>query len=76
VGLIFSRDFAGRVLPFDSTAARAYATLAAGRRLAGRPMSQADAQIAAIVLSRGGGLATRNVADFAGCGFEVIDPWK
>jgi predicted nucleic acid-binding protein len=76
IGIVFSRDMEGRVLSFDSAAARAYAVLAAGRRTAGRPMSQADAQIAAIVVSRGGRLATRNVADFAGSPFEVIDPWK
>src|SRR5437868_6176723 len=41
-------DFAGRVLPFDSAAAVAYATVAADRRRSGRPISQMDAQIAAI----------------------------
>jgi predicted nucleic acid-binding protein len=38
--------FRGHVLPFDSEAAEAFAALAAGRRRAGRPISQADAQIA------------------------------
>lgn len=73
---IFTHDLAGRVLPFDSAAARQYAELAAGRRRAGRTMSVADAQIAAIVRSRGAALATRNVADFEDCAFEVIDPWR
>jgi predicted nucleic acid-binding protein len=45
---MFDKDFAGRVLPFDSAAAVAYATIAANRRTAGRPISQMDAQIAAI----------------------------
>ena len=39
-------DFAGRILPFDSAAARAYAVIAADRRAAGRPINQADCQIA------------------------------
>jgi len=35
-----------------------------------------DAQIAAVARSRGATMATRNVADFAGCGVEVINPWR
>jgi predicted nucleic acid-binding protein len=76
VALIFEAELSGRVLPFDGAAAREYAVLAANRQRAGRPMSQADAQIAAIVRSRGATLATRNVADFDNCSFEVIDPWR
>jgi predicted nucleic acid-binding protein len=67
--------FRGHVLPFDSEAAEAFAALAAGRRRAGRPISQADAQIAAIARSRVAALATRNVPDFEGCGVEIVDPW-
>ena len=67
--------FAGRILPFDSGAARAYADIAATRRAAGRPISQSDCQIAAIAFSRGMAVATRNVRDFSGTGVEVIDPW-
>lgn len=72
---IFAEDFAGRVLPFDEDAADAYATLAVARRQIGRPISQFDAQIAAISASRGAAIATRNVADFADIGLVVIDPW-
>ena len=35
-----------------------------------------DAQIAAIARSRGAALATRNVADFQGCGIAIVDPWN
>jgi toxin FitB len=73
---IFDVDLAGCVLPFDSAAAREFAALAAARRNTGRPISQADAQIAAIVRSRGAALATRDAADFANCEFDVIDPWQ
>jgi predicted nucleic acid-binding protein len=72
---MLAEDFADRILPFDSAAAAAYAVIAATRRQAGRPMSQADAQIAAIAASRGATIATRNVADFADCGVTVLDPW-
>ncbi len=72
---IFEEDLAGRVLPFDSDAALVYPLIAATRRRAGQPISQIDAQIAAIARSRGARLATRNVRDFEGCGIEIIDPW-
>jgi predicted nucleic acid-binding protein len=68
-------DFGGRILPFDSSAAQAFAIVASERRQAGKPISQADAQIAAVARSRGASLATRNVEDFEGCGIEVISPW-
>ena len=75
IDLIFSEDLAGRVLPFDSAAAREFADIAASRRRAGRPISEADARIVAIARSRGGALATRNVGDSVGCRLELIDPW-
>ena len=71
----FGGLFAGWVLPFDSPAARAYAEIAAARRVAGRPVSQADGQIAAIARSRGMALATRNIGDFDDLGIEIIDPY-
>jgi hypothetical protein len=69
-------DFAGRILPFDSAAAREFADIAAGRRRLGRPLGEADARIAAIARSRGAALATRNVGDFVNCGIDLIDPWE
>ncbi len=72
---MFEEDFAGRILPFDSDAAVAYAAIAASRRAAGKPIAQFDAQIAAVVRSRGARLATRNARDFDDCGTEIEDPW-
>ncbi|HVO97611.1 MAG TPA: type II toxin-antitoxin system VapC family toxin [Bryobacteraceae bacterium] len=72
---MFLNEFAGRILPFDSDAAEAYARIAASRRAMGRPISQADAQIAAIARSRGATLATRNIADFEHCGIKMLNPW-
>ena len=73
---MFEEDFAGRILPFGSLAAHAYAEIAAARRQSGRPISQFDAQIAAIAKSAGADVATRNVADFEGCGIKLLDPWQ
>lgn len=73
---MFREDFGGRILAFASDAALPYARIAVERRRAGRPISQADAQIAAIARSAGAALATRNTADFDGCGVNVVDPWR
>lgn len=73
---MFEEEFAGRILPFGSDAAHPYARIAAKRRRAGRPISHFDAQIAAIAHSAGAAVASRNVADFDGCGLEVINPWE
>ena len=72
---MFTEDFVGRVLPFDESAAVAFANISAQRRRSGTPISQADAQIAAICYSRNAAIATRNVEDFAGCGIFIINPW-
>jgi predicted nucleic acid-binding protein len=61
---MLGEDFTGRILPFDSAAAVAFAEIAANRRQAG-----------AIARSRGAALATRNVPDFEGCGIDVVNPW-
>jgi toxin FitB len=76
VNAMFEEDFADRVLPFDTASAHAFAQVASTRRRAGRPISQLDAQIAAIALSRNAAIATRNVSDFEDCGVPVQDPWQ
>ncbi|MFN0303014.1 MAG: type II toxin-antitoxin system VapC family toxin [Burkholderiales bacterium] len=73
---MFQEEFDGRILPFGSDAAQPYASLATQRRRAGRPLSAFDAQIAAIAQSIGAQIATRNVADFAGCAVKIINPWE
>jgi len=72
---MFDEDFAQRVLPFDRAAAAAFASIAAVRRKKGRPISEFDAQTAAIARIHGAAVATRNVDDFRDCGIEVVDPW-
>jgi hypothetical protein len=72
---MFAEDFAGRILPFDEQAARAFPEVAAGRRTRGRPIAEFDAGIAAIARSRGAAIATRNIADFEDCGLRLVNPW-
>jgi len=72
---VFAQDFAERVLPFDRAATEEFADIAAARRQAGRPISHADAQIAAIARSRKAAVATRNIGDFEHCQIRVVDPW-
>lgn len=67
--------FAGRVLPFDLDASRAYAELMANARAAGQSINMADAYIAAIAAARGFVVASRDVAPFQAAGVSTISPW-
>jgi toxin FitB len=73
---LLSDDFEGRVLPFDEPAAQRCADIVTHRERRGRPISTADAQIAAICRTIEATLATRNTNDFEEAGIELINPWK
>ncbi len=73
---MFAEDLAGRIFAFDSDAARIFSKIAAHRRAIGKPITHADAQIAAIAQVRSAKLATRNVADFEDCDLALVDPWN
>lgn len=73
---MFSEDFEGRVLPFDSEAAIAYADIFAARRRAGRPAATADLMIAAVAYCRNASVVTRNAADFEACNVAIVNPWE
>jgi toxin FitB len=75
VEAVLAEDFEHRVAPFDGTAAAHYADIVVRRERAGRPISTADAQIAATCRSHGALLATRNVDDFADTAVVVVNPW-
>lgn len=62
--------FAGRILPVDAAVARAGARLSVPD-----PLPYRDGLIAATALVHGAAVATRNVADFAGTGVRLVDPW-
>ena len=76
ISKLFEQEFADHILSFDHSAAEAYSRIAAAHRAAGRPISQFDAMIAAIVHVEGAKLASRNASDFADCGIEIVNPWK
>jgi predicted nucleic acid-binding protein len=61
--------FAGRILPFTETTA----TLCAAMHVP-NPRSGRDAMIAATALEHGMTVVTRNVADFAGTGLQLVNP--
>lgn len=67
--------FAGRVLPFDLDASKAYGELMAQARAAGLAIGNADGYIAATALARGLMVATRDTSPFKAAGLAVIDPW-
>ncbi|MDP1698079.1 MAG: type II toxin-antitoxin system VapC family toxin [Xanthomonadaceae bacterium] len=68
--------FVGRVLPFDVACTKAYADLMARARKAGSGIGTADACIAAIALTNGFIVATRDASPFRAAGLDVIDPWQ
>jgi toxin FitB len=76
IAAMFEEDFAGRILPFGSAAVADYVDIVSTRRAIGRPISQFDAQIAAIAQSHKLKLATRNIQDFDNCGLALVDPWQ
>lgn len=73
---LMMRPFKDRVLPFGDAAAGATAALTVRRKRAGRPIAVADAQIAGIVETSSATLVTRDVRDFWGMAFPVINPWE
>ena len=64
-------EFAGRILPFTENTAPLCAALHVPN-----PRPERDAMIAASALEHKFAVVTRNVADFAGTGVEVVNPWQ
>jgi toxin FitB len=72
---LLEKLFGGRILAFDGMAAAITANLTARARRAGRVISFADCQIAAIAVAHKFSVATRDAAPFEAAGVPVIDPW-
>jgi toxin FitB len=73
---VFGDVFADRILAFEDRAARAFSQIASARRRQGKPITEFDAQIAAITRVHGATLATRNPYVFEGCGVRLVNPWE
>ena len=69
-------EYAGRILQFSLEAAHRFGELVATRHKHGHSIETKDAMIAAICLSNGAALATRNTKDFAGLDLPLINPFE
>ncbi|MBS0470706.1 MAG: type II toxin-antitoxin system VapC family toxin [Proteobacteria bacterium] len=72
---IFTVRFAGRVLPFDSAAAKEFPAILIAMQRDLRSHSVTDAQIAAIARAHGASIATHD-SGFEQSGVPIIDPWN
>ena len=68
--------FVGRVLAFDMACTNAYAELMARVRKIGGAIQTVDALIAAMTLTNGFVVATRDESPFLAAGLDVINPWE
>ncbi|MDD2859802.1 MAG: type II toxin-antitoxin system VapC family toxin [Acidiphilium sp.] len=73
---IFTEDFEGRILPFDTDATAAYAEIVAARRRTGRPTAPLDLMIAAVAVSHNASVVTHDTKGFEGCGVTLVNPWQ
>jgi toxin FitB len=73
---MFGVVFTDHILAFEEKAAHEFSLIASSRRKQGKPVSEFDAQIAAIARAQGATLATRDTDDFEGCGVRLINPWQ
>lgn len=65
------QNFAGRILPFDVDCAHVW-----GRLMVPHPQHPIDKQIAAIALIHDLTVVTRNTADFAETGVDLLNPFS
>ncbi len=70
----FIREFGETVVPFDAEAAKVWGEYVSRPALKQKPRSYPDTQIAAIALSRGFTVVTRNTQDFPEV--PVLNPFE
>jgi len=69
-------NFAGRILPFDLNASKAYAALMGRAKAKGKAIGKEDGYIAAIAAAHDFMVATRDVSPFQNAGIKTINPWE
>lgn len=67
--------FGNNILAFDTGCTGAFAAITAAMRMKGRSIGFADCQIAAIAMTHGLAVATRDTQPFADAGVKVVNPW-
>ncbi len=75
IAMELTAQFEGRILPFDSGAAKIWGALMGDGDRTGRTPSAADAQIAAVAMQAGLVVVTRNVRDFEVFDVRLLNPW-
>ena len=68
--------FADRILAVDIDVAHRWGRLAADMEAAGATMQANDSWIAAVALTHGLTVVTRNVDDFVNSGVVLLNPWE
>ena len=76
VKLLIENHYLGRILRWDGAAVTSAGLLRARREKAGYQMTVQDSITAAICLSHGATLATRNVRDFEGLDLPLVNPFE
>lgn len=69
------QQFEDRALSFETATASVWGQLCAQMESKGKPMAQMDSLIAAVALSHGLCLVTRNERDFANAPLLLVNPW-
>jgi predicted nucleic acid-binding protein len=75
IGQFEQKIFADNFLNVDRESAYAYGRIVAQRERLGRPISVMDALIAAVAVSHGATLATRDTSDFDHLGIDLVNPF-
>jgi predicted nucleic acid-binding protein len=68
--------FGNRLLAFDRQSAHEYARVLTARAKIGEPITTIDAMIAAIAISTGMAVATRDISGFDHLGITLINPFE
>ncbi len=73
---IFTEDFEGRILPFDTDATAAYTEIVGARRRMGRATATLDLMTSAVAVSHNASVVTRDTKGFEDSGMTLVNPWQ